>query len=205
METISTENLEEIKDNQKEYVKEKIFIEKTKIPLDINIRMEDKFIKNTTMKIEEFFIKIEWRYAFYNLSDRGKITYLTNLIGDEAERSCFLILQNNPNVTYDDLKNLMIEKFEENHNFDKLIKELTKLNFEYGNNLIEYFNTIITKINLAMPLCSIKMKKYFILNGLPDKLRRQSKIQLLNTHKVNEDDLFKVIKGVNDQINNEMG
>ena len=90
METKSKENLEEIADSQKKYIKDEIFIEKIKIPLDINIKMEDKFIKNTTMKIEEFFIKIEWKLcASTTYQDKERITYLTNLIGDEAEKSCF--------------------------------------------------------------------------------------------------------------------
>ena len=133
--------------------------------------MEDKFTKNSTIPIEEFFIKIEWKFALYNLQDKERITYLTNLIGDEAEKSCFMILKNYPDIKYNDLKKLMIEKFAENQSFDKLVKELTNLNFDYGNDLIEYFNAIITKINLAMPFCSLKLKRYFILCGLPDKLK----------------------------------
>ena len=147
--------------------------------------------------VEDWFFRYEFACLTNNWDTNLKRNYLLFHLKLEPYRYCFQIWRENPDISYLQLKEKLIQRFTQEYD-PTLFTELNNRQLKKQDNLQEYWSDKLELINKVDPRMSFQCKCNYLIDGLSYKLYEDVlKFNTMNKP-TNVEELFKNVKKLYD-------
>ena len=116
--------------------------------------------------IDEWFVKYELMAKANNWSKAVKKTHLPFNMMDEYQKMCIKILEDKPEIKYDELKKEMIKNIRSNYNPGLLMQQMQNRRLQRNETVLNFVNDKVRLLQRIDPTFTFSQMIYNIISGL---------------------------------------
>ena len=146
--------------------------------------------------INDWIFRFEYKNNIKNFPEGIKRNKLINMLSGDAESYVFRCLKDDPNLSYEEIKKLLIEGFTSQFEPTVCFYKLVDNNWKKGDSLWSYWNEKLSLMEKCDPNFTFTTKKNLLIMGLPRALRQMVNAQILLNDPKCLNSLYQIIEAM---------